>query len=60
MDEYISTNTAASMLGCTRQYIGELLRNGTLKGTKFEHQWIVDKNSVIEYKKKREKIKKSK
>jgi len=54
MTEFISTGEAAVILGITRQSMGWLLRNGRVKAQKVGRNWIVEKNSVLEYKKERE------
>lgn len=46
---YISTITASKILGISRQSVAGLLRRGKLRGERFEHQWIVERASVMEY-----------
>jgi len=60
MGKLISTVQAARLLGFTRQYVGELLREGELRGIKLERQWVVDEDDVIKYKKQKDKNKQKK
>lgn len=52
--EIISTGEAAEILGITRRAVQQLLKKGVIKGQKLERDWMVDKASVLEYKKIRE------
>jgi len=47
MPDFISTDEAASLLGCSRAWVGRLVRLGRLDGFSLNHRAIaVDKQSV--------------
>ncbi len=54
MTKLISTEEAATILGITRQSMAWLLRNGRVKAQKVGRSWVVEKDSLLEYKKERE------
>jgi hypothetical protein len=53
-DKLISTSDAASILGITIQAVGGLLRRGTIEGQKLGRDWVVYKDSVLNYKAQKE------
>jgi excisionase family DNA binding protein len=50
----ISTSEAALILGITLQSVGGLLRRGTIEGKKIGRDWVVSKDSVLNYKAEKE------
>ncbi len=47
--EFMTTQEAAEKLGFHVKRIPTMVRNGTLKGTRFGRAWLVSKKSVQEY-----------
>lgn len=47
---FLSTKEAAEHLDYTVQHTRLLIRNGELKATKFGRDWMVVRESVVEYK----------
>lgn len=43
---WISTPEAAKILGCTRQHVCHLVRNGSLSGEQIGRDWLVDPESL--------------
>jgi excisionase family DNA binding protein len=54
VDEFIPTKEAADILGISTRGIRDLLARGRLEGQKFGRDWLVDRQSVLAYKKQRE------
>ena len=54
MSDIISTREAAEILGVTQAGVTDLLRRGTINGQKLGREWMVYKDSLLEYKKERE------
>ena len=50
MDEIMTTQEAAKLLGIAQGSVSRLIRNGTLKGEWFGSVWMVHRDSVEEYK----------
>ena len=50
MSKIIGTKTAADILKITQEGVRWLIRNGHLKGERPGRDWIVDEDSVMEYK----------
>jgi hypothetical protein len=48
-EEWITTNEAAKIAGVTPHQIRHLLRKGVIKGRKFAHAWMAERQSVEEY-----------
>jgi DNA adenine methylase len=46
---FISTHTAAELLGCTIQHIRLLIRQGKVRGEKVGRDWFADEETVREY-----------
>ena len=44
---------AAEYLGVSKEYVRRLLRNGQIKGTRFSGIWVVNKQSLEAYKRKK-------
>jgi hypothetical protein len=53
-DNLISAKEAAKLFGCSQDYIGQFCRGGHVKCIKEGRTWMVDKNSLLEYKEKKE------
>lgn len=51
MSNYIGSNEAARILGIRQRSILGLLKRGTLKGQKLGREWMIDKDSVLAYRK---------
>ncbi|KAA3657201.1 MAG: DNA-binding protein [Chloroflexi bacterium] len=49
VEEWITTDKAAKIVGVTTHQIRHLLRNGLIKGQKFARSWMVDRQSAEEY-----------
>ena len=49
MPDYITVKEAASLANFGIEYIRELLRSGQVAGKKFGWQWMVDRQSLEEY-----------
>jgi excisionase family DNA binding protein len=49
MDNVITTREAAEILGVAPESVARLIRLGTLKGERFGHVWMVDRQSVLTY-----------
>lgn len=49
MDDVITTREAAEILGVAPESVARLIRLGTLKGVRFGHVWMVDRQSVLTY-----------
>ena len=54
MSEKITTSQAAEILEITIRAVQGLLNRGSIRGEKFGRDWIVDKDSVYEYKRRKE------
>lgn len=54
MSDFMSTREAARILDVTTRYVVMLLNDGRLKGTKLESQWVVNSQSVWDYKNKKD------
>ncbi len=54
MSQLISVTEAASVLGITVQSVRALLRRERIEGQKIGPNWVVNKASVLDYKKERE------
>lgn len=57
MNELIDTKEAAALLDLTDRQVRNLLKSGLIKGQKFggeTGQWVIDKESVLQYKTQRE------
>jgi hypothetical protein len=54
-EEYLDTETAARLSGYSRDYIGQLARDGELKAKKLGKVWFVSKKSIQEHKRTEEK-----
>lgn len=46
----LSSSEAADLLGVTRQYIGQLVNRGALRGRLVGGRWLIDAASVVELK----------
>jgi excisionase family DNA binding protein len=50
INNLLTTEEAATLIGCTESRVCQLLRDKTIKGIKFnERAWAVDRDSAIEY-----------
>lgn len=50
IDNLLSTEEAAQLIGCTEGRVCQLLREGKIKGKKFnERAWAVDRDSAAKY-----------
>ena len=45
-DEWVGTNEAARLLGCSRQWVCQLIVAGKLKAMRPGHQWLVRRSAV--------------
>lgn len=48
-NEYMTTSEASETLGYTTQHTRRLVREGRLQGTKMGRDWILLRESVVEY-----------
>jgi excisionase family DNA binding protein len=48
-EDLISASEAAKIVRVTPQRIGQLLREGELRGKKVGKQWVIDQKSVYQY-----------
>ena len=51
---FVSTKEAASYLGYTVQHTRLLIRQGELEATKFGRDWMIVRESIAEYKSKKQ------
>lgn len=49
MDDFMSTNEAAQVLGMTPAGVSRLIRLNKLAGKRFGHYWMVERESVARY-----------
>ena len=49
MDDWITTSEAAEISGFHIEYIRRIIRNGIIYGKKWGREWMVDRNSLLEY-----------
>jgi excisionase family DNA binding protein len=50
IDNLLTTEEAAKLIGCTEGRVCQLLREGAIKGKKFnERAWAVDRESAEKY-----------
>lgn len=54
VNDFLSTAEAGELLSLTRERVQQLIRKGSIEGKKFGGVWLVDKQSVLTYKAKRE------
>lgn len=48
-DDLINSQEAARMLGKTRQWVAELCRRGMLQCTRIGRDWVISRQSVLDY-----------
>jgi len=46
MDDYLTTNKAARILGYHPDHLRRLLRDGTIEARKFGRDWLIDRQEV--------------
>lgn len=49
MEDWITTAEASELSGFHQEYIRRLSRKGLINAKKWGREWMVDKNSLIEY-----------
>jgi excisionase family DNA binding protein len=49
LNKIVTAQEAAEMLGCSRDHIGHLCRNGTLDARASERVWLITRKSVERY-----------
>lgn len=48
-DDLINSREAGRLLGKTRQWVAELCRRGLLKCTRVGRDWVISRQSVLDY-----------
>ena len=49
MEDVMTTKEAAKILGIAPESVARLVKQGTLKGERFGHAWMVYRSSVEQY-----------
>ena len=49
MEDWITTASAAKLSGFHVEYIRRLVRSGQIHAKKWGREWMVDRNSLLEY-----------
>ena len=48
-EDWITTTEAVNLTGYSQEYIRRILRTGKIKGRKWGRDWMVDRDSLVEY-----------
>lgn len=48
-EDWVTTTEAVQLTGYNQEYIRRILRTGKIKGRKWGRDWMIDRDSLIEY-----------